>query len=70
MHSIVARVVAFSAGLLAHAQRALAVATIGTTDNVEKQLQRVSLQVSCRAVHVIIISFRVFGLTMTIGPLV
>ena len=44
----------FSAGLLAHAQRALAVATIGNTHDCEKQLQRVSLQVSCTTIHVLI----------------
>ena len=44
------QVVAFSAGLLAHAQRALAVATTDNTRNAEKQLQCWSLQVS----HVII----------------
>ena len=50
----VAQAVAFSAGLLAHAQRALAVATTDNTHDVEKQLQRKSLQVSHRIIHVLV----------------
>lgn len=41
-----------SAGLLVHAQRALAVATSGSTHAVEEQLQRVSMQVSCKIILV------------------
>ena len=43
----------FSAGLLAHAQRALAVATTGTTHDVDKKLQHVSLQVSSGIIQVL-----------------
>ena len=43
----------FSAGLLAHAQRALAVATTDSAHDVEKQLQHVSLQVNKKIIHVL-----------------
>ena len=46
------QMVAFSAGLLVHAQRALAVATSGSTHVIEEQLQRLSMQVSFRFICV------------------
>ena len=42
-----------SAGLLAHAQRALAVATTGSTHSVEDQLQHVSMQVKALALRLL-----------------